>query len=79
MPLESKSHTLAQSTLQAAHLKHIAIGTEQVEDVVTVDSPVSQSIQHQHRPTSSHCWRAHDTIGASCCLGRGTWEESRKH
>ena len=74
-----KVTTPTQSKLQAAHLKHIAIGTEQVEDVVTVDSPVSQSIQHQHRPTSRHCWCAHDTIGTSCCLGRGTWEESRKH
>lgn len=46
--------------------------------MIAVDPPMSQPVEHQHRPTPSHCGRAHHTVGPSSCLARGTWVEGER-
>lgn len=46
--------------------------------MIAVDPPMSQPVEHQHRPTPSHCRRAHHTVGPSSCLARGTWVEGER-
>ena len=54
------------------HLQDVAIGTEQVEDIVTVHLALGKSIDHEHGSTASYCWRAHDTVGSL----RSSWDSS---
>ena len=53
-----------------AHLQYVAIGAEQVEDVIAGDSAVSEPVEHDHRATACYGWSSHDTVGPRL-LGRG--------
>ena len=56
-------------------LENVAVGAEEVEDVVTVELALSKAVQHQHRPSTCHGRRSHHIIlpcwlGGSCMGGR---------